>query len=170
MPPRRAWPTGSRRCLCRRPRAAAGTAGAAGAAGTAGAAGARPGIRFGWCRCRGFGRFRTRIGITAGFRGIGFRRVTRGNRFAALGAVLGFRHRFAAAVLEIRGVPAGTFQLEPGGSQHFLECLLAAAGADGKPGVADLLQELLLESTIAATIFINWHGILHRTGDYTGLP
>src|SRR3989454_1511422 len=89
-------------------------------------------------------RFGFRLGLGFGFRlGLGF-----GLRF---GLLFG---RF----LEVRGVPAGAFQLEAGRAEQLLKRRFAAGRALGKRGFGGLLQKLLLVPTLGTAVFVDRHG------------
>src|SRR6266446_5617154 len=84
-----------------------------------------------------------RLGLGFGFRfGLGF-----GLRF---GLLFG---RF----LEVRGVPAGAFQLEAGRAEQLQEGRFAASRALGERRLRGLLQELFLMATLLAAVFVNRH-------------
>src|SRR5262245_17988251 len=104
------------------------------------------------------GKFRLR-GILAGafgglvLLGLGLRL---GLRFG-LGLRLGLGCGLRGAVLEIRGVPARAFQLEPGRADELVEAALAALRAIREWRVAHALHEFLLKSALSAAIFVDWH-------------
>src|SRR6267142_552053 len=116
----------------------------------------RPGSRrAGWLvgvySVSGAGRL-LRLGFRFGFR-VGFRV---GFRFG-----LGFDLRFGllfSRFLEVRGVPAGAFQLEAGRAEQLLKRRFAAGRALGERRLRGLLQELFLVATFLAAIFVDRHG------------
>src|SRR5205814_10113250 len=74
---------------------------------------------------------------------------------------LGFDLRFGllfGRFLEVRGVPAGAFQLEAGRAEQLLKRRLAAGRALGKRGFGGLLQKLLLVPTLRTAVFVDRHG------------
>src|SRR6266481_7802075 len=83
--------------------------------------------------------------------GLGF-----GFRFG-LGFGLGFGLRFGR-FLEVRGVPAGAFQLEAGRAEQLLKGRFAAGRALGERRLRGLLQELFLVATLLAAVFVDRHG------------
>src|SRR6266480_2440554 len=90
--------------------------------------------------------------LRLGFRfGLGF-----GLRFG-----LGLELRFGLLLgrfLEVRGVPAGAFQLEAGRAEQFLKRRFAAGRALGEGRLGGLLQELFLVATLLAAVFVDRHG------------
>src|SRR5216684_20395 len=89
-----------------------------------------------------------RLGFRFGFRfGLGFEL-----RFGLLFGLLFGRF------LEVRGVPAGAFQLEAGRAEQLLKRRFAARRALGKRGLGGLLQELFLVATLLAAVFVDRHG------------
>src|SRR5213078_301905 len=116
----------------------------------------RPGSRrAGWLvgvySVSGASRF-LRLGFRFGF-GFGFR--------LGLGFGLGLGLRFGllfGRFLEVRGVPAGAFQLEAGRAEQLLKRRLAAGRALGKRGFGGLLQKLLLVPTLRTAVFVDRHG------------
>src|SRR3989442_605387 len=60
--------------------------------------------------------------------------------------------------LEVRGVPAGAFQLEAGRAEQLLKRRFAAGRALGKRGFGGLLQKLLLVPTLGTAVFVDRHG------------
>src|SRR2546427_5519260 len=60
--------------------------------------------------------------------------------------------------LEVRGVPAGAFQLEARRAEQLLKRRFAAGRALGKRGFGGLLQELFLVATLLAAVFVDRHG------------
>src|SRR6267143_4447081 len=93
-----------------------------------------------------------RLGLGLGL-GLGFR--------FGLGFGLGFDLRFGllfGRFLEVRGVPAGAFQLEAGRAEQLLKRRFAAGRALGERRLRGLLQELFLVATLLAAIFVDWHG------------
>src|SRR2546430_16396537 len=60
--------------------------------------------------------------------------------------------------LEVRGVPAGAFQLEAGRAEQLLKRRFAAGRALGKRGFGGLLQKLLLVPTLRTAVFVDRHG------------
>src|SRR5439155_3024196 len=83
-----------------------------------------------------------------------------GFRFG-LGFGLGFDLRFGllfGRFLEVRGVPAGAFQLEAGRAEQLLKRRFAAGWALGEGRLGGLLQELFLVATLLAAVFIDRHG------------
>src|SRR5467141_1445261 len=88
---------------------------------------------------------------------LGFRFAFRfGFRFG-----LGFDLRFGllfGRFLEVRGVPAGAFQLEAGRAEQLLKRRFAAGRALGKRGFGGLLQKLLLVPTLRTAVFVDRHG------------
>src|SRR5437879_3826140 len=83
-----------------------------------------------------------------------------GFRFG-LGFGLGFDLRFGllfGRFLEVRGVPAGAFQLEAGRAEQLLKRRFAAGRALGECRLGGLLQELFLVATLLAAVFIDRHG------------
>src|SRR5712692_3601569 len=83
-----------------------------------------------------------------------------GFRFG-LGGGLFFR-RFP----EVRGVPAGTFQLEAGRAEQLLKRRFAARRALGEHRLGGLLQELFLVATLPAAVFVDRHGQIPVSSDY----
>src|SRR5882762_8698773 len=67
--------------------------------------------------------------------------------------------------LEVRGVPAGAFQLEAGRAEQLLKRRFAASRALGERRLRGLLQELFLVATLLAAIFVDRHGEIPG-GDY----
>ena len=65
--------------------------------------------------------------------------------------------RFGAAALEIGGVPAATVELEAGRGKLLGKRSLAAFGAIGQIGLADLAHDFLLEATARALVIVDWH-------------
>src|SRR6267143_1210022 len=94
-----------------------------------------------------------RLGLGFGF-GFGFR--------FGLGFGLGFGLLFGR-FLEVRGVPAGAFQLEAGRAEQLLKRRFAAGRALGERRLRGLLQELFLMATLLAAVFVNRHGQNHWT-------
>src|SRR2546427_2397216 len=93
-----------------------------------------------------------RLGFRFGFRlGLGF-----GLRFG-LGLDLRFGLLFGR-FLEVRGVPAGAFQLEAGRAEQLLKRRFAAGRALGERRLGGLLQELFLVATLLAAVFVDRHG------------
>src|SRR5882762_6461221 len=93
-----------------------------------------------------------RLGLRFSFR-FGFR--------FGLGFGLGFDLRFGllfGRFLEVRGVPAGAFQLEAGRAEQLLKRRFAAGRALGERRLRGLLQELFLVAALLAAIFVDWHG------------
>src|SRR6266850_124852 len=93
-----------------------------------------------------------RLGFRFGFR-FSFRF---GFRFG-----LGFDLRFGLLLgrfLEVRGVPAGAFQVEAGRAEQLLKRRFAAGRALGKRGFGGFLQKLLLVPTLLTAVFIDRHG------------
>src|SRR5882762_4301935 len=85
-----------------------------------------------------------RLGLGFGFRfGLGF-----GLRF---GLLFG---RF----LEVRGVPAGAFQLEAGRAEQLLKRRFAAGRALGERRLRGLHQKLFLVPTLRTAVFVDRHG------------
>src|SRR6267143_1873870 len=68
--------------------------------------------------------------------------------------------------LEVRGVPAGAFQLEAGRAEQLLKRRVATGRALGKPGLGGLLQELFLVATLLAAVFVDRHGQIPVGSDY----
>src|SRR2546430_13067033 len=60
--------------------------------------------------------------------------------------------------LEVRGVPAGAFQLEAGRAEQLLKRRFAAGRALGEGQLGGLLQELFLVATLLAAVFVDRHG------------
>src|SRR5438132_3675386 len=88
---------------------------------------------------------------------LGFRLGLRfGLRFG-LGLELRFGLLFSR-FLEVRGVPAGAFQLEAGRTEQLLKRRFAAGRALGEGRLGDLLQELFLVATLLAAVFVDRHG------------
>src|SRR5882724_4162606 len=84
---------------------------------------------------------------------LGFRFCFRfGFRFS-----LGFGF-FFCSLLEVRGVPAGAFQLEAGRAEQLLEGRFAAGRALAERRLRSLLQELFLVATLLAAVFVDRHG------------
>src|SRR6266550_7687995 len=105
--------------------------------------GAGRGLRFSLCLCFGlcFGLcFALRLSLGFAFR-------------FGLGGGLFFRR-----LLEVRGVPAGAFQLEAGRAEQLLKRRFAARRALGKRGFGGLLQKLLLVPTLRTAVFVDRHG------------
>src|SRR6267142_7172089 len=74
---------------------------------------------------------------------------------------LGFNLRFGLLLgrfLEVRGVPAGAFQVEAGRAEQLLKRRFAAGRALGERRLRGLLQELFLVATLLAAIFVDRHG------------
>src|SRR5882762_6563208 len=74
---------------------------------------------------------------------------------------LGFDLRFGllfGRFLEVRGVPAGAFQLEAGRAEQLLEGRFAARRALGERGFGGFLQKLLLVPTLLTSVFVDRHG------------
>src|SRR5438105_3900755 len=78
---------------------------------------------------------------------------------------LGFGFRFCLGgglffrrLLEVRGVPAGAFQLEAGRAEQLLESRFAAGRALAERGLRGLLQELLLVAALRTAVFVDRHG------------
>src|SRR5437667_6181074 len=93
-----------------------------------------------------------RLGFRFGFRlGLGF-----GLRFG-LGLELRFGLLFGR-FLEVRGVPAGAFQLEAGRAEQLLKRRFAAGRALGEGRLGGLPQELFLVATLLAAVFVDRHG------------
>src|SRR5882762_1458214 len=94
--------------------------------------------------------------LRLGFR-FGFRFAFRfGFRFG-----LGFDLRFGllfGRFLEVRGVPAGAFQLKAGRAEQLQEGRFAAGRALGERRLRGLLQELFLVATLLAAVFVDRHG------------
>src|SRR5712691_11015770 len=120
----------------------------------------RPGSRrAGWLvgvySVSGASRF-LRLGFRFGFR-LGF-------RFG-----LGFDLRFGllfGRFLEVRGVPAGAFQLEAGRAEQLLKRRFAASRALAERRLRGLLQELFLVATLLAAVFVDRHGHSPVGSDY----
>src|SRR5712664_4043851 len=77
-----------------------------------------------------------------------------------LGFGFGFGLRFGllfGRFLEVRGVPAGAFQLEAGRAEQLLKRRFAAGRALGERRLRGLLQELFLVATLLAAVFVNRH-------------
>src|SRR6266699_6490131 len=71
---------------------------------------------------------------------------------------LGFDLRFGllfGRFLEVRGVPAGAFQLEAGRAEQLLKRRFAAGRALGEGRLGGLLQELFLVATLLAAVFVD---------------
>jgi hypothetical protein len=99
-----------------------------------------------------------RLGFRFGFRfGFGF-----GLGFGfGFGFGLGFDLRFGllfGRFLEVRGVPAGAFQLEAGRAEQLLKRRFAAGRALGKRWFGGFLQKLLLVPTLLTSVFVDRHG------------
>src|SRR5881396_3615422 len=60
--------------------------------------------------------------------------------------------------LEVRGVPAGAFQLEAGRAEQLLKRRFAVGRALGEGRLGGLLQELFLVATLLAAVFVDRHG------------
>src|SRR2546428_813811 len=60
--------------------------------------------------------------------------------------------------LEVRGVPAGAFQLEAGRAEQLLKRRFAAGRALGERRLRRLLQELFLVPTLLTAVFVDRHG------------
>src|SRR6267142_1393556 len=74
---------------------------------------------------------------------------------------LGFDLRFGLLLgrfLEVRGVPAGAFQVEAGRAEQLLKRRFAAGRALGKRGFGGFLQKLLLVPPLLTAVFIDRHG------------
>src|SRR5882672_7164700 len=74
---------------------------------------------------------------------------------------LGFDLRFGllfGRFLEVRGVPAGAFQLEAGRAEQLLKRRFAAGRALGERRLRGLLEELFLVPTLLAAVFVDRHG------------
>src|SRR2546427_1480323 len=88
---------------------------------------------------------------------LGFRLGLRfGLRFG-LGLDLRFGLLFGR-FLEVRGVPAGAFQLEAGRAEQLLKRRFAAGRALGEGRLGGLPQELFLVATLLAAVFVDRHG------------
>src|SRR6267143_773158 len=59
--------------------------------------------------------------------------------------------------LEVRGVPAGAFQLEAGRAEQLLKRRFAAGRALGERRLRSLQQELFLMATLLTAVFVNRH-------------
>src|SRR5712664_2921532 len=86
-----------------------------------------------------------------------------------LGFGFGFRFRFGLGFglrfgllfgrfLEVRGVPAGAFQLEAGRAEQLLKGRFAAGRALAERRLRSLPQELFLVATLPAAVFVDRHG------------
>src|SRR5256885_12829984 len=74
---------------------------------------------------------------------------------------LGLELRFGllfGRFLEVRGVPAGAFQLEAGRAEQLLKRRFAAGRALGEGRLGGLLQELFLGATLLAAGFVDGQG------------
>src|SRR6266513_1566154 len=120
----------------------------------------RPGSRrAGWLvgvySVSGASRF-LRLGFRFGFGfglGFGFR--------LGLGFGLGLGLRFGllfGRFLEVRGVPAGAFQLEAGRAEQLLKRRFAAGRAPGERRLGGLLQDLFVVATVLEAVFVDRHG------------
>src|SRR5256886_5213734 len=102
---------------------------------------------------------------------VGIYSVSGASRLLRLGLRLGLRFglRFGLGLelrfgllfgrfLEVRGVPAGAFQLEAGRAEQLLKRRFAAGRALGKRGFGGLLQKLLLVPTLRTAVFVDRHG------------
>src|SRR6267378_3048417 len=90
---------------------------------------------------------------------VGVYSVSGASRLLRLG--LGFGLRFGllfGRFLEVRGVPAGAFQLEAGRAEQLLKRRFAAGRALGERRLRGLLQELFLVATLLAAVFVDRHG------------
>src|SRR6267378_3034402 len=77
-----------------------------------------------------------------------------------LGFGFGFDFRFGllfGRFLEVRGVPAGAFQMEAGRAEQLLKGRFAAGRALGKRGFGGFLQKLFLVATLLTAVFVNRH-------------
>src|SRR5437867_3613624 len=93
--------------------------------------------------------------LRLGFR-LGFRFCFRfGFRF---GLGFGLGRLLFRGFLEVRGVPAGAFQLEAGRAEQLLKRRFAAGRALGEGRLGGLLQELFLVATLLAAVFVDRHG------------
>src|SRR3989441_5131525 len=102
---------------------------------------------------------------------VGVYSVSGASRLLRLGFRFGFRLglRFGLGLdlrfgllfgrfLEVRGVPAGAFQLEAGRAEQLLKRRFAAGRALGKCGLGGLLQKFLLVPTLRTAVFVDRHG------------
>src|SRR6266404_2921297 len=88
--------------------------------------------------------------------GLGFRFCFRfGFRF---GLGFGLGRLLFRGFLEVRGVPAGAFQLEAGRAEQLLEGRFAAGRALAERRLRSFLQELFLVATLLAAVFVDRHG------------
>src|SRR6266513_2111061 len=94
--------------------------------------------------------------LRLGFRfGLGF-----GLRFGfRLGLVFDLRFGLLfGRFLEVRGVPAGAFQLEAGRAEQLLKRRFAAGRAPGERRLGGLLQDLFVVATVLEAVFVDRHG------------
>src|SRR2546422_5627835 len=102
---------------------------------------------------------------------VGIYSVSGASRVLRLGFRLGLRFglRFGLGLdlrfgllfgrfLEVRGVPAGAFQLEAGRAEQLLKRRFAAGRALGERRLRRLLQELFLVPTLLTAVFVDRHG------------